>query len=393
MRTGAGTPTRIGATCAVVALWLPLLLRVPSAAAQALPDPPQSATAGARVFGDAGCVECHAVRGLGGQTGPDLSAIEGRRSFADLAASLWNHIPRMAEQMDERGVPRPRLNGSRIGDLFAFLYSIDYFDEPGDPDVGRGLFLEKRCVMCHQVQGVGGVAGPNLDFLGQFRSPIPVAAAMWNHGPAMIDEMRRRGIERPTFRGSELIDLIAYLRSVGQPARRRATHVLPGNPEQGLETLRTHRCMECHSVRGRGGSVGPDLASRGAESLVEFAAAMWNKAPAMRRAMGERGVEMPDLDAEEMADIVAYLYSVRYFAEAGDPARGRALIASKGCNGCHGPDRDAPALAEGRYGTYAAAFSPLWNHVRLDDRGEAEWPSLTAADMAALLAYLTGRGR
>lgn len=390
MRTGLGSRARSVATPVVAAALF--LLSAPIAFSQALPDPAQNATAGARVFGDAGCVECHAVRGLGGQIAPDLAAVEGRRSFFDLAAALWNHLPRMAERMAAEDLPRPRLDGGRVGDLFAFLYSIDYFDDPGDPDVGRGLFHEKRCVMCHQVQGVGGVVGPNLDFLGQYRSPIPVAAAMWNHGPAMIEEMRRRGIDRPTFRGSELVDLVAYLRSTAEATSRRSVHVLPGSAEEGLEAVRTHRCVECHSVRGRGGSVGPDLAARGGQSLTEFAAAMWNKAPAMLRTMGERGVEMPDLEPAEMADIVAYLYSVRYFADAGDPARGRALISSKGCGDCHGADRDAPALQDPGYGSYAAAFAELWNHIRLDRR-TGEWSRMSPEEMASLLAWLTGGGR
>lgn len=390
MRTGPGSRNRIGAVSIVATVFL--VLTSPPVFSQALPDPAQNATAGARVFGSSGCVECHAVRGLGGQIAPDLAEVEGRRSFFDLAATLWNHIPRMAERMAEENLPRPRLNASKVGDLFAFLYSVDYFDEPGDPDVGRGLFHEKRCVMCHQLGGVGGVIGPSLDHLGQFRSPIPVAAAMWNHGPSMSEEMRRRGIERPSFQGAELLDLLAYLRSAAESTPRGSIHVLPGNADEGLEALRTHRCTECHAVRGRGGNVGPDLAARGGESLLDFAAAMWNKAPAMRRAMGERGVALPDLEASEMADIVAYLYSVRYFADAGDPARGRALISSKGCDRCHGADRDAPALDEVRSGSYTAAFAELWNHLRLEER-LVEWPTMTAEEMAGLIAYLSGASR
>ena len=44
------------------------------------------------------------------------------------------------------------------------------------------------------------------------------------------------------------------------------------------------------------------------------ASAMWNKAPAMTREMSARGVTIPDLNASEMADIVAYLYATGYFS-------------------------------------------------------------------------------
>ena len=78
--------------------------------------------------------------------------------------------------------------------------------------------------------------------------------------------------------------------------------------------------------------MGPDLAERGLhKSLTEFAAAMWNKIPAMIAAMKAKGIAAPQLQPQEMADIVAYLYSVRYFADPGDPRRGEQLVTAKGC--------------------------------------------------------------
>lgn len=369
-----------------------LLISAPPVTAQDLPEPAQNAVAGARVFGEAGCVECHAVRGLGGQTGPDLAEMERERSFHALAAALWNHLPQMADRIRRRGL-EARLSPRKTGDLFAFLYSIDYFDEPGDPDVGRALFSEKRCVMCHQVQGVGGVVGPNLDLLGQYRSPIPVATAMWNHGPEMIAEMRRRGIERPSFRGSELVDLIAFLGSASRATPTESMHVLPGSAADGRELFRTKSCVRCHAVRGRGGDVGPDLAVPGLRrSLMDFATAMWNKAPRMTRTMETLGIEVPQLEASEMADIVAYLYSVRYFAESGSPSAGRRLLSSKGCAGCHRVDGQGPELAGRWYDSHAAVFSALWNHVRIEPEPDG-WSELTAAEMADLIAYFLGPGR
>ncbi|MDX1624856.1 MAG: cytochrome c, partial [Gemmatimonadota bacterium] len=315
-----------------------------------------------------------------------------RRSFYDLATALWNHLPEMADRLRRRRM-EIHLSPREAGDLFAFLYSIDYYDEPGDRIVGRALFSEKRCVMCHQVEGVGGVVGPNLDFLGSFRSPIPVAAAMWNHGPEMIGEMRRRGIERPSFRGSELVDLIAYLRSAARTSPTEGVHVLPGSAREGRELFGTKSCVRCHAVRGRGGNVGPDLAAPGLRrSLMEFAATMWNKAPRMLRAMEARNVAIPHLEASEMADIVAYLYSVRYFTESGSPERGRALLSSKGCTTCHGVGGEAPDLAGRWYESHAAVFAVLWNHARIEAI-PVEWSEMTTGEMADLIAYFLGPER
>ena len=127
--------------------------------AQTLFGPTQDPVAGSHVFGAKGCVKCHSVNGVGGKVGPDLARIPRPRTFYDLAAALWDHAPRMAEKMRQLRIPRPQLDARETGDLVAFLYTLDYFDPPGRPDVGRRLFSEKQCIQCHQVGGTGGVVG------------------------------------------------------------------------------------------------------------------------------------------------------------------------------------------------------------------------------------------
>jgi mono/diheme cytochrome c family protein len=278
------------------------------------------------------------VNGVGGQVGPDLARIPRSRSFYDLAAAMWNHFPRMAERMRELGISHLQINPQETGDLVAFLYTLNYFDPAGNPETGKRIFLKKQCVVCHQVGGTGGVVGPNLDLLKQYGSPIYVATAMWNHGPAMAEAMRARGIERPTFKGTELIDLIAYLKSVSPEPAEEPLYVLPGRADEGRELFVEKGCRVCHSVGGRGGRLGPDLGERGVHrSLTEFAAAMWNKTPAMIQAMKAERISVPQLRAEEMADLVAYLYSVQYFGERTEPREGRKLVTEKGCLQCHRP--------------------------------------------------------
>ncbi|MBI2160814.1 MAG: c-type cytochrome [Candidatus Rokubacteria bacterium] len=339
--------------------------------AQPVFSPSQDPLAGSRVFGTKGCATCHAVNGIGGKVGPDLGRIARPRSFYDLATAMWNHLPRMVERMQQRSIPRPHLDPREVGDLIAFLYTLNYFDAPGNPEAGRRYFSEKRCIVCHQVGDTGGVVGPNLDFLRQFGTPIFVAAAVWNHGPQMTEAMKAGGIERPAFIGPELQDLIAYLApaSVG---REGPVYVLPGRADTGRKLFAEKRCGSCHSVGGGGAGVGPDLVGRGVRrSLVEFAAAMWNKAPTMVAAMKAQGISLPQLRPEEMADIVAYLYSVRYFADPGNSRTGLALATEKGC------------LA-------------LWNHPVVKPVGTAgqkgAWPEFRPEEMADLVALLQSFG-
>jgi cytochrome c551/c552 len=357
----------------------------------------QNPLAGSQVFGSKGCVKCHAVNGLGGKVGPDLGRISGRRSFYELAAAMWNHLPGMGQAMREHGIERPQLSEREAGDLIAFLFTLDYFDPPGDVEAGQRLFTEKKCVVCHQVGVYGGVVGPSLDHLGQYGSPILVAAAMWNHGPAMAEMMKAKGIKRPRFRGTELVDLISYLESASPAPLQGPLYVLPGGAEEGRVLFTEKGCIRCHSVYGVGGRVGPDLARRRTQwGLTEFAAAMWNKAPKMTAEMKTRGMDVPRLGAGEMADLVAYLYSVQYFAESGDAERGRRLLRSKGCLTCHSLDsrggRIASDLSE-RIGLSSPAevISSLWNHSGLmeaADSGRIEWPLLSPDEMADIAAFL-----
>jgi mono/diheme cytochrome c family protein len=144
--------------------------------------------------------------------------------------------------------------------------------------------------------------------------------------------------------------------------------------------------------------VGAELAGRGIKlNLFEFAAAMWNKEAAMVQAMKQKNIPVPRLEAEEMADIIAYLYSVQYFARLGDSKRGAELAAAKGCFGCHS--------AAGKGGKVGPEFermkgldepvtivAAMWNHAGVMEEKMREkavaWPVLKGQEMADLTVYL-----
>jgi mono/diheme cytochrome c family protein len=389
MRQG---PILAGSLLIVVALAAP-------AAAQAPFTAGFDATSGARVFDDKGCVRCHTTNPAdGGKAGPNLANTPRPRTFFDLAAALWNHAPQMSGRIRGLGLARPRLDARESGDLAAFLYSIDYFEHRGRADAGRRLFAEKRCAVCHAVGGTGGSVGPPLDRTKAVASPIYVATLMWNHGPQMAEAMKTRGVERPTFKPGELTDLIAYLDRASPPPAHGPVYVLPGRADAGLRVFTEKRCIECHTI-GAGAKPGTiNLSERaGRRSVTEFAAAMWNKAPAMHAEMASRGIQVPAIAPEEMADLVALLYSVQYFARAGDPAKGVAVATAKGCFGCHGlyGERGKPAgdLAAARgLETPASILAGLWNHTFIDDPrppdARRELRRLSGDEMADLVAYL-----
>ena len=354
--------------------------------AQVLPAPTQNAVAGAAVFGEEGCVRCHAIGGAE-SIGPDLSAIGADRSFQDLTAALWNHLPDMSRRMADLGIETPHLSPREAGDLFAYLYTLGYFDDPGDAERGSRLFTEMNCIRCHQIRGVGGVVGPLLDHVGARGVPLEIAAAMWNHGPAMIEAAEARGIPRPRMTGADLTDLIAFLQSGTEEIPRENLSVLPGDAGAGAAVIEANGCMVCHGTPGAGGVIASDLAglSRGA-SLIDFVALMWNKSPAMIAAMRSRNLEFPRLEAQDFANLVAYLYSVNYFSSGGRASAGEALIQSKGCSTCHSADQlsSTPGLDHP-----ASITAALWNHLSVLEATEERdtWPSFTGREMADLMAF------
>ena len=389
--------SRMAAVKGLLATALLLGLLPSTALTQPLFSPQQDPTAGERVFNDKGCVTCHAVNGTGGKVGPDLARTRRPRTFFDLSAAVWNHAPTMAARMREQGMARPTLDTREAGDVVAYLYTLDYFDPPGRPSAGRKLFAEKRCVACHSVGGEGGSVGPTLSSFKTYESPIALAAALWNHGPRMSEVMKAQGVSRPTFTGSEMRDLIAYINAASPRSPRGPLTVLPGRSLQGYRLFVDKRCATCHRPGDRPADAPPDLAERAAQrSLTDFAAAMWNKAPVMTPAMQSKIGSIPTLSPEEMSDIVAYLYSVRYFKQAGDPRRGVILAANKGCLDCHalfgerGKTASDLAAVTG-IDTPAGVMAALWKHAIIDDPRplkERRWPTFRGEDMADLVAYL-----
>ena len=102
---------------------------------------------------------------------------------------------------------RENLSPQEMADLVAYLFSTRYFDEPGDPERGKTIFVKKQCSLCHGK----GAKGPNLSSLKGQISPILMAQMMWNHGPQMLDEMRKAKVPWQKIDGKEMVDLMEYL--------------------------------------------------------------------------------------------------------------------------------------------------------------------------------------
>jgi mono/diheme cytochrome c family protein len=158
---------------------------------------PASAKTGEVLFIEKGCLGCHAGdRSLQGR-------LQGQ-TMAGLAAAMWNHAPEMRGQARE-------LRPEEITRLVGYLWSIQYFDAPGDPARGSRLIEEKKCTSCH---GAAGSAAPPFSKLAGKMDSIGFVAQTWKHGPDMLRQMRQKNIEWPRFENNQLSDILAYLNSL-----------------------------------------------------------------------------------------------------------------------------------------------------------------------------------
>jgi sulfur oxidation c-type cytochrome SoxX len=125
------------------------------------------------------------------------------------------------------------------------------------------------------------------------------------------------------------------------PASAPAGQALAGRPDVGKELFKKQECLNCHSIRGQGGSQGPDLAQvglrRSAEWLNNFIydpSELFPESP------------MPRLDwksEQEVADVVAFLLTLKrdvpkekiLHARASDVEKGEALVQAYDCRACH----------------------------------------------------------
>jgi hypothetical protein len=143
--------------------------------------------------------------------------------------------------------------------------------------------------------------------------------------------------------------------------------------------------------------MGPDLrAGIQALRVSEIAGELWNHSALMTQGLESRGVPFPEFTDSELANVIAFLYYLRFEELDGDISVGEALFASKGCLVCHAPsgsDAVGPTLAESEVlADPLSLTTAMWNHApAMYDLGQQTglpWPLFQGDEMRDLAAYL-----
>jgi mono/diheme cytochrome c family protein len=234
-------------------------------------------------------------------------------------------------------------------------------DPPGAPrlEEGRRLIAASGCVSCHEIPGFEGMtfSGPALDSIGYKVRPDWVAG--WLHDPKSYLSRSKMGNFR--LSAGEITDLQAFLLSLRAELPSTSTGVdwSRANPDAGRTLFGESRCVTCHSVEGRGGTMGPELTRIG-DKVRRGWLFSFLKDP--HQSQPNTQMLQYRLTDDQLRDLTTFLLQQYRTSDASpeitppfeDPqtvAAGRATFIRRGCASCHhlagipDPGRLGPSLA------------------------------------------------
>jgi putative heme-binding domain-containing protein len=180
---------------------------------------------------------------------------------------------------------------------------------PSEVDLAQGRRLfQSHCVSCHGPNGEGGrgatLAQPTLPRVAELATnPAPAGrggrggggggrgAAANTDSPTQtpydraLQQVIRGGVagtEMPSHRlqPEELRVLALFVKNLGQ----LAPETVPGDPVKGAELYKTKgQCATCHTLRGQGAAIGPDLTEIGRKRSALY----------LRKALAEPSADVP----------------------------------------------------------------------------------------------------
>ena len=164
-------------------------------------------TKGRNVF-SAQCKGCHTLDSASSADKIDLTSRLRGVTIPQMIAAMWNHAPAM--KVRQPGIPLPALNEADTRDLMTYFVVGRVLQETGNATRGGQIFNDKACGRCHG----GPIRDTGAPALSAIKGPIDavrMTAALWSHGPKMLDMMNRENIKWPRFKGPEMLDLLTYM--------------------------------------------------------------------------------------------------------------------------------------------------------------------------------------
>ena len=204
---------------------------------------------------------------------------------------------------------------------------------------GRAIFQDHGCRGCHLVRGKERImTGPPLDVMSQRVKPDWLYR--WVLNPKSY--LPRTKMPNPKFSPQQAADVAALLFQGGKPPGVE----LGGSIEEGKKIFGDSRCVSCHSVEGKGGTIGPELSKISSKMvperlirIIKNPHELWASSQMPIYGFSDQEIqkivtflvkEYIDLDLDE-----TLAASQARLVQGGSKQRGKELIEKQGCTGCH----------------------------------------------------------
>jgi nitric oxide reductase subunit C len=178
------------AICTIVFIWLTINTHTTIPKRTNIDKLTEDVVLGKRVWHHRNCNDCHTILGIGGYYSPDVTKAYSTRGEAWLKAFLKN--PESADPQ-RRKMPNLKLSEEEIKKLIAFFKWVDAIDTNQWPPkpvaeakmigvtlketlLGKNVFDQYRCDLCHKIGDKGGAIGPELTHVGSKRDNLWLVA-------------------------------------------------------------------------------------------------------------------------------------------------------------------------------------------------------------------------
>ena len=211
----------------------------------------------------------------------------------DMVQRMWVHVQDVVKALDSRDLHWRELSAQDLTDLLVYLQNIPATKPPRldfvlpAGDVGAELIREKGCTECH--------SGPTALERTLWRKTLTEAAVeMWNHAQKMPTRT-------PDISVDEMREIISY-------AWSQEFFTPRGNPVQGRRVFDGKCNGACHGLPALAPAIRTRVSDYTAMSIV---AAVWAHDSKQLMEKAERDRAWPTLSPSEMANVIAYLNSLR----------------------------------------------------------------------------------
>lgn len=402
------------------------------------------------------CTTCHTIKGIeeegffkSDKIGPELSKVGSKLK----TEWLEGYLKDPSAYQPKSKMPKYRLNDREIQELTLFLASLRWEGEDAPEDKkepsslqpkkanntngervesGMRLIIKSNCIGCHEIRTIKeGERGPAWDGLaskairkfdfGNNPNQIERSKSAWIKSKILKPRSFRDSLKMPFLDISDkdaeaITTALLSLTDKKIPksymmGNNRVTYLRDRIPMKGpVGNLWTElKCLQCHSVGGDGGDIGPDIALEGSRVKPGWMAGYMMK-PEMIRPISP--ARMPDLKLSEEEAVLLGNFIEMALIDNTLPLgiiheskvskkslkRGKKLFSRKyGCIGCHQVDGKG-----GRIGPDVSRLGKRldgdWLHAYLKDPQstlpDAMMPNfaLTDGEINKLTDYLLSLG-